>query len=247
MVCYKTQMIRWHNNGKPIWSDMSLILCSYFTARACFFYTAHPESFNPKLSEFLLNLNDSNFNLIKEKQLWRYKKYIYIISVKGCLKQVCAAVMRIMLSTLQYSIILLRLILGGKKPDYLLEWIFWGCLEGSWSSWARKEISVLTSNSDSWYSFLVQQDPSSVFTHKVNGWPLLFQRDFKDRLHSIPISVTISLGNSTQRTSQHVTPVLDLFQPKHIISEVHTCQLLPNACPLKLRNASSSTRAHENP
>lgn len=59
----------WHSNRKLIWSDMYLPLCSYFTAQACFSYTAHPESFNPKLGKFLFNLNDSNFNLVKERQL----------------------------------------------------------------------------------------------------------------------------------------------------------------------------------
>lgn len=69
MVCYKTKMITLHNNRKLSWSDMYLPLCSYFTARACFSYTTHPDSFNPKLGTFLFNLNDSNFNLVKERQL----------------------------------------------------------------------------------------------------------------------------------------------------------------------------------
>lgn len=148
---------------------------------------------------------------------------------------------------LQYSIILLRLILGGKKPDYLLEWIFWVCLEGGWSCRDRKEKSVVTSNSDSWYSILVQRDPSSAFTYKANRWPLLFQGDFKDQLHSIPISVTMSLGNSTQSTSEHLTPVLDPFQTKYAISEVHACQSPPEAWPLKLGRASLSTKLHKYP
>lgn len=69
MVCYKTKTTTWHNNRKLICSDMYLPLCSYFTAQACFSYAAHPESFNPKLGKFPFNLNDSNFNLVKERQL----------------------------------------------------------------------------------------------------------------------------------------------------------------------------------
>ncbi|TWW55304.1 Integrin alpha-6 VLA-6 [Takifugu flavidus] len=45
-------------------------------------------------------------------------------------------------------------------------------------------------------------------------------RDFKDRLHSIPVSVTMSLGSSTQWTSEHVTPILDRFQPNNKVSEI---------------------------
>ncbi|TWW54848.1 Integrin alpha-6 CD49 antigen-like family member F VLA-6 [Takifugu flavidus] len=45
-------------------------------------------------------------------------------------------------------------------------------------------------------------------------------RDFKDRLHSIPVSVTMSLGSSTQWTSEQVTPILDRFQPNNKVSEI---------------------------
>ncbi|TWW54880.1 Integrin alpha-6 VLA-6, partial [Takifugu flavidus] len=45
-------------------------------------------------------------------------------------------------------------------------------------------------------------------------------RDFKDRLHSIPVSVTMSLGSSTQWTSEHVTPILARFQPNNKVSEI---------------------------
>lgn len=93
---------------------------------------------------------------------WYLKKSIYTISLKGCLSEASAASTCIIFSPLQYSITLLRLILGRAMSGFLPEWVFWGFLEGSWSCRGRRWKSVLTSSSDSWYSFfLVLQDPSS--------------------------------------------------------------------------------------
>uniref|UniRef100_A0A8C4E7B2 Integrin alpha-6 n=1 Tax=Dicentrarchus labrax TaxID=13489 RepID=A0A8C4E7B2_DICLA len=57
------------------------------------------------------------------------------------------------------------------------------------------------------------------------GTRLRLLRDIKDRLHSIPVSVTVSLWSSSQttRTSAdlpNVTPVLNLFQQKSTVSEI---------------------------
>lgn len=73
---------------------------------------------------------------------------------------------------LQYLTTLLRLILGRGKPDFLPEWNFWVCLGGGWSCWHRGEKSARTSNSGSWYSFLVHPCPSSVFSDKAVAYDL---------------------------------------------------------------------------
>lgn len=90
-----------------------------------------------------------------------FKKCIYMISLKGCLSEASAASTCIIFSPLQYSITLLRLILGRAMSGFLPEWVFWVFLKGSWSCRGRRWKSVLTLSSDSWYSFLVLQDPSS--------------------------------------------------------------------------------------
>ncbi|XP_068437741.1 integrin alpha-6-like [Clinocottus analis] len=58
-----------------------------------------------------------------------------------------------------------------------------------------------------------------------NDTQLQLLRDIKDRLHSIPVSITVSLWSSSHTTGTSadlpdVTPVLNLFQQKSIVSEI---------------------------
>ncbi|KAL7395618.1 hypothetical protein ABVT39_020294 [Epinephelus coioides] len=120
----------------------------YFTARACFTYTAHPASLNPKL-------------------------------------------------TLSYTF----------EAD------------------AEKKKMRLPSRMDFLGSFPQKLELPGQKREVCTDIRIRLLRDIKDRLHSIPVSVTVSLLSSSQttRTSAdlpNVTPVFNLFQPKSTVSEI---------------------------
>ncbi|XP_056295655.1 integrin alpha-6-like isoform X1 [Pseudoliparis swirei] len=119
----------------------------YVAAQACFTYTAHPASFNPKL---MLNYT---FGADAERKQMRLPHRVNLASSQG------------------------KLELPGQKTQICTE---------------------------------IQ---------------LRLLRDIKDRLHSIPVSVTVSLWSSSQTSGTsadlpEVTPVLNLFQQNSIVSEI---------------------------
>ncbi|KAM3866988.1 integrin alpha-6-like [Diretmus argenteus] len=120
----------------------------HFTARACFTYTAHPGSFNPKLM----------LNYTFEADAGRRKQRL--------------------------------------PPRMEFQGSSWGGLE---LPGQRREICTDTK--------------------------LRLLRDIKDRLHSIPISISVSLWSSSQTARQSgdlpdVTPVLNLYQRNNAVSEI---------------------------
>ncbi|KAK9518357.1 hypothetical protein VZT92_023666 [Zoarces viviparus] len=120
----------------------------YFAAQACFTYTAHPASFNPKL---MLNYT---FGADAERRKARLPHRVDFLGVSQG-----------------------KLELPGQKRQICTD---------------------------------IQ---------------LRLLRDIKDRLQSIPVSITVSLWSSSQttRTSADlpdVTPVLNLFQQKSVVSEI---------------------------
>ncbi|XP_050928466.1 LOW QUALITY PROTEIN: integrin alpha-6 [Lates calcarifer] len=58
-------------------------------------------------------------------------------------------------------------------------------------------------------------------TNVCTDTKLQLQRDIKDKLHSIPVSVTVSLLNSSQSADlPNVTPVLNFYQQNSTVSEI---------------------------
>lgn len=190
------------------------LLSSYFSVRACFTYTAHPASLNLKLGTFFKGVF-SPFYICKEET-----NIMCVSDAEGGIRiSICLIFLP------QCSTTPLRLTLGEEKE----EWSFRIRLKENWSFLGSGERSVLTPDSDFGYCF-TEQHPfkeNRQTPDKAIKTVLLFQREIKDMLLSIPVSVSVSLLSSgqTSRTRaglSSVTPVLNHFQQKRTDSEVQT-------------------------
>lgn len=194
------------------------LLSSYFSVRACFTYTytSHAASLNLKLGTFFFLEEFSHLFIFGKR---KPTLCVFSEAEGGIRISICLIFLP------QCSTTPSRPTLGEDNQ----EWSFRVRSKESWSFLSRGERSVLTPDSDFGYCF-TEQHPfieNRQTPDKAIKTILLFQREIKDMLLSIPVSVSVSLWSSgqTSRTRagpSNVTPVLNHFQQKRTDSEVQT-------------------------